>query len=147
MLLLAIRPKFVQMIFSGTKTVELRRRQPRIKIGDSIAVYASSPRKALVGIVDVADIAQDGPAKLWRRVKLGCGLSHAEYTGYFEHARKAIGISVCNPRLLRTPLSLLELQTNWPSFWPPQCFRYLVPDEEAFLLSMPFTATRQTAAA
>ena len=51
-LLLSIHHKYTNMIFDGNKRVELRRVRPRhLNEGDLILVYATSPEKALLGVL------------------------------------------------------------------------------------------------
>ena len=50
--LLSIRPEFSRLIFSGRKTIELRKRLPKF-LGRFILVYESSPSKVLAGVLKV----------------------------------------------------------------------------------------------
>jgi predicted transcriptional regulator len=47
--LMSIRPKYADLIFSGEKTHELRRKVPNVSSGDVIVVYSSSPEKRMKG--------------------------------------------------------------------------------------------------
>jgi len=51
--LISIRPRFAEMIFSGSKTVELRRVCPKVSVGDLALVYVSSPAMELRGSFEV----------------------------------------------------------------------------------------------
>jgi predicted transcriptional regulator len=50
------------MIFDGNKRVELRRVRPRhLNEGDLILVYATSPEKALLGVLEVEKVVEMSP--------------------------------------------------------------------------------------
>src|SRR6185503_3263930 len=60
-LLISVRPRFAEMIFAGTKVVELRRLRPRIGTGDLVFVYVSSPVMALAGAFEVGEVVSGAP--------------------------------------------------------------------------------------
>jgi predicted transcriptional regulator len=64
-LLISIRPSFVEAIFARTKTVELRRVKPRLKMGDLVVIYASGTTKGIVGAFDVAGVTKATPKHIW----------------------------------------------------------------------------------
>lgn len=45
--LISIKPKFVEQIFAGTKTFELRKKLFKRTV-DTIVIYSSSPKKKLL---------------------------------------------------------------------------------------------------
>src|ERR1051326_6507001 len=85
-LLLSIRPRFVEAIFAKTKTVELRRVKPRLEAGDLVVMYASGPIKGIVGAFEVAGVTAATPKRIWRRYNGGSGLSKKEFDTYFAGA-------------------------------------------------------------
>ena len=74
-LLLSIRPRFVSAIFSGIKTIELRRVKPRVLAGDLVVIYASDSIKGIVGAFEVADVTAAAPRSIWRRYNGKSGLT------------------------------------------------------------------------
>src|ERR1039458_7312914 len=66
--LISIRPRFAEMIFAGSKTVELRRVCPKVSVGDLALVYVSSPAMELRGSFEVGKILTASPSALWRKV-------------------------------------------------------------------------------
>lgn len=133
MLLLSIRPEYVDRILAGEKLVELRRRRPRCTAGDCIAIYCSAPRMELVAVVGVNEVRVKSPESLWREVRTFSGVSRSTYRDYFEGADRAVGIMISGVQRLREPIPLNELRTEWPGFHPPQGFRYLTATQIAFL--------------
>src|SRR5712671_5544390 len=90
-LLLSIKPKYAEKIFSGNKRVELRRTKPNVKKGDLVAVYVSSPVMALMGEFEVEAVMKNTPRALWCEVNNYAGVSKSEYDEYYEGSKTAFG--------------------------------------------------------
>ncbi len=134
-LLLSIRPEFAGGIFAGRKTVELRRVRPRVSRGDLVIVYATSPLKAVVGHFDVGGVFEETPTALWDKVAGNAGITHEQFSSYYEGARSAFGISIENPREFREGLGLSFLRQELQGFHPPQSYHYLDPSQAEKILS------------
>lgn len=123
---LSVKPRFAHDMLAGTKTVELRRTRPqRIDAGGLIVLYASSPVKAVLGTVQVERIVTASPDALWKLVEHAAGLTREEFDLYFNGADEAVGIFIRSPSSAADPYELDEIRAVWPSFHPPQAFRYL----------------------
>ncbi len=123
--LMSIKPRFVEMIFSGEKTVELRRVRPKLGIGDRVLVYASAPTCALVGEFIVAGIVEGSPNSIWRRVRGKAGVTKTDYRFYFSGAPRAVAIQISSQRIYDKEPTLDELRSRFSRFHPPQSYRYL----------------------
>ena len=122
---MSIRPRFAQGILAGTKTVELRRRAPRLEPGDLVVVYETSPTKAIVGWATVDAIETAPSAALWGRVRGHAGVSRREFNAYFAGAATATAIHLSDAVALATPIVLDAIRTRWPWLRPPQSYRYV----------------------
>jgi predicted transcriptional regulator len=145
MLFLSIHPRFVEKILTGEKTIELRRQRPRSVAGDWIAVYATTPERQLRCIVQVKAVRVESVSDLWRHARNHAAVTKDEYDSYFCGTDQAVGIVLGTPISLMTPVSLEELRNVWPSFQPPQGFRYLDDDQVRFVKS--FAPRREKIAA
>jgi predicted transcriptional regulator len=123
-LFISIKPRYAEMIFSGTKTVELRRTEPRVAKGDKMIVYVSSPEKVVTGHCTVTEIEKDTPKKLWLRIRDKAGVTKEEFDDYFDGASQAIAIHVRKPKKFGNPVCLGTLREDF-SLQPPQSFRYV----------------------
>ncbi len=132
-LLLSVKPEFANRILNGTKTVELRRRLPKIEPGDKIALYVSSPVKQLVATLEIENVKIEKPTMLWKVVAEKAGLSRLEYDRYFKGSTKAVGIFLKNVKQKGSPLTLAHMRSVIRGFHPPQSFRYLREDERLAL--------------
>ncbi|MDJ0648267.1 MAG: ASCH domain-containing protein [Xenococcaceae cyanobacterium MO_188.B19] len=133
-LLLSIKPKYVTQIFSGKKTVELRRVKTKLKPGDLVIVYSTSPQKALTGFFEVDKVLRDENLdSFWQKVKDYARVNHETFQDYYRGAALAVGIFIKNYHQFSKPVSLETLKSNIPGFHPPQNYHYL-DDEKVNIL-------------
>ncbi|MGH8017881.1 MAG: ASCH domain-containing protein [Opitutaceae bacterium] len=130
-LLLSIKPRFADAIFSGEKTVEIRRVRPRLRAGDLVFVYVSSPRCALEGAFEVERLLEAEPKQLWKFVAGRAGLPHKEFDDYLSGCEIAFGIVIRRRWQLAEPLHLKKMRKRRVD--PPQSYRYLLPKHQAAL--------------
>jgi predicted transcriptional regulator len=121
-ILLSIHPQHAHRIFSGDKTIELRRVRPRVSPGDKVIVYITAPESLLAGAFDVSEVYQCSPTVLWAEIGPKSGLSRAAFRAYFAGAHKACGIGIGETRRFTRPVPLAELRKHVPGFHPPQSY-------------------------
>ena len=124
-LLVSIRPRFVEQIFAGTKTVELRRIRPRVQAGDLVVVYASGTQKALVGAFQIAKLHATSPTSIWRKFAPQTGLTKDEFDSYFTGLEIGFAIEIERTWRLAVPVNLATLRRQRGGFHAPQSYRYL----------------------
>lgn len=124
-LLLSIYQPYADMIFDGTKKVELRRVRPNVASGDIVLVYTPSPTMKLVGEFQVDRVLEGRPATIWAKVKNFSGITRVDFDQYYEGAAVAFGIIVRKAWRLDRPIELAVLRQIWSGFSPPQGYRYL----------------------
>lgn len=95
--LMSIKPRYAAMILNGTKTVELRRKVPRLAIGSTVLVYASSPVRQIVGTFAIVGVFEDELDALWANVCDRCGIERAEFDVYFAGANRGGGLVIGDP--------------------------------------------------
>jgi predicted transcriptional regulator len=121
---MSIKPEYLYKILNGSKTIELRKTKPKIKQGDLLIFYASSPSKALSGAALVKGIIEDTPANLWKCYSDKVGIDINSYDSYFSKCTKAYGI-ILDCVWEYDPVPLDELRDTITGFFPPQSYRYL----------------------
>jgi len=124
-LLLSIRPHYAEKIFSGEKTVELRRTKPRLESGDLVLVYTSSPRCALTGAFLVANVVSGTPEQIWRKCRAKAQIDHAAFAKYYEGATIGYAIGIECAWAFDQQVTLPELRRRMKGFHPPQIYQYL----------------------
>ncbi|MGM5595037.1 ASCH domain-containing protein [Corynebacterium glucuronolyticum] len=122
-LLISIRPKYVQKILDGTKTVELRKTKPNLSNGSKIFVYASSPVKALAATADLVETISLPPGELWEKVGHQAGVSKDEFFQYFAGCTTAHALVLSDVSRVARSVDLAELRSE--GLAPPQSWRYL----------------------
>ena len=91
-LMLSIHPKYAEMIFDGSKKVELRRVKPNLSEKDNVVIYVTSPKKQIQGEFVVERIVRKPLNELWSLVQYESGLSREEFFSYFEGLDYGYGI-------------------------------------------------------
>ncbi len=61
-ILMSIKPPYVDMLISGCKTIEIRKRAVRAPAGARIWIYATSPRRQVVASARLEAVAVEAPA-------------------------------------------------------------------------------------
>lgn len=128
-LLISIRPQFVESIFAGNKTVELRRVKPRLQVGDLVVIYASGSTKAIVGAFEVEGVTIASPLAIWRKHNGGSGLGRAEFDRYFDGTDVGYAIRIGKLWKLPCPIPLGTLRNRRSGFRPPQSYHYWQLDD------------------
>lgn len=134
-LLISIRPRFAEMIFTGSKTVELRRVCPKVSSGDLALVYVSSPTKELQGGFEVKEVISASPLALWRKVGKKSGITQKEFFDYFDGKTEAHALVIKHAWKLPVPIRLASLRQRRGGFRPPQSFHYLRINDTSLLAS------------
>jgi predicted transcriptional regulator len=132
-ILLSVKPRFADLIVLGSKRVELRRVVP-LRPVETIALYSSSPIQAIVAMVDVKEIIEASPSKLWRLSKeYGGGLTKTELENYFESKKTGFALILDNVRIFEKPIKPKRIIKE---FSPPQSYKYLSAKEFQKLINL-----------
>jgi predicted transcriptional regulator len=126
---MSIKPKYSDLIFSGVKTIELRRVCPKVTQGDLILVYVSSPRMALVGGFEVEGIVSAPPEDLCKKWHSKAGVDQPTFLGYFQGSTTAYGILIGRTWQFDSATELKALRRSKGGFHPPQSYRYVAREE------------------
>lgn len=123
-LLLSLHPHHSRNIFSGKKTIELRKKALKENDGkltfSHILIYETTPTKAIVGFCEAVQVFCFDAGIFCNYSKRLC-LSHDEIHEYLGNDW-GYGIVLKNPQLI-TPIPLATMQET--GIKPPRCYRYL----------------------
>ena len=108
-ILMSIKPTYAELILSGLKLVEIRKKFADRRVGARVVLYASSPQKAIVGEAIVRRITLGCPAEIWEKFGSDLGCSMAEFRSYVGSAMKVSAIEFENVIPYREPLSLSQM--------------------------------------
>lgn len=123
-LLLSVRPRFARALLGGTKTVEIRRRFPDVPADTTVAIYSSTPDKAVLGTMRSAGLIRSTPAQIWRDYSAVMELTRAQLADYLHGASECSVLKLERPLLWEKPVPLTHLRQIL-SLEPAQSFRYL----------------------
>lgn len=121
-ILISLRTKYAESIFSGTKSVELRKRRPNVPLGARVWIYETSPVAAIRGYANVSRIETGSPSTIWRKLGCATGTSKREFDEYFESRAIAHAIVLVNVMELENPLTLARIRELIGDFHPPQFY-------------------------
>lgn len=120
-IILSIKPKYCEEIFSGTKRFEYRRRIFRKDV-QSVLIYATSPICKIVGEFEIEKIIADTPDSIWNQTNRYGGISRESYNQYFQGADIAYALSIAKCIRYNEPLNPKIIDEN---FVAPQSYRYV----------------------
>lgn len=126
--IISIHPDYADAILAGEKTIELRRRVPKLTNGSRLWIYATQPMGAVVGVVTIRDVAKASPSTIWRRHRGGAGVDHASFKAYFKGAQEAVAILLTAAERVG-PITVKQLRKIRDRFHPPQVLLRLTDTE------------------
>lgn len=119
--LMSIHPEFAELILTGEKRVEFRRR-PLAREATHIVIYATSPISAVVGVAEISRVAHGSPSALWSAFGSVGGIGRTEFFGYFDGTGRGVAYVLRRARACLQPVPLGK--SGLPGR-PPQAFQYL----------------------
>jgi len=120
-LLLAIKPRFSRLIFEEKKTIELRKRMPKITVKHAI-IYETSPSKKITGIFKIKKMYKKSTKKLLK-LSRKAQVSRKFMKKYYEGHENGTAIEVEEVFELDNHISIEKLREH--NITIPQDYRYL----------------------
>ena len=127
-ILMSIHPKYAKAIISGEKTAELRRVKLKLKNGDLVVIYETSPIMAVTSIFSVKQLLWLPIEKLWDKTKNIAAVSKEEFFDYFIGNTCGCAIIIDKVWVLNTKKPLSEFKSADKAIKPPQSYIYLPYD-------------------
>lgn len=130
--LLSVKPTFALRLLSGEKTAEVRRRFPHLPRGTTVYLYASSPTRALIGVLRIVSVNTASPDALWPQFGVALDIAEEYFRQYLEGKETATVIDMRVDERWTHPVSLDAMRAS-ADVNPPQSYRYLNPEQERTL--------------
>lgn len=130
--IISIHPDYADAILAGRKTIELRRRVPKLMIGSRLWIYATRPTGAVVGVVVVQDVAKAHPTTIWEQHREAAGVDQESFRAYFAGTHEAVAIVLTAAKRIR-PITIEQLRSIRDRFHPPQVMIRLTVSESKAL--------------
>ncbi|PZX52564.1 ASCH domain-containing protein [Algoriphagus chordae] len=128
LILVSIKPEFVEKIFDGTKKIELRKVSPHVEPGDLMIVYSTSPEMAIVGVCQIEKVIRSTPKEIWNSHSEVLGIDETRFFDYYSESSRAVGIVINSAKRLKSKISLESIKRKFPRFAPPQTYKYYSKD-------------------
>ena len=131
-ILISLEPRHAQNVFSGVKSVELRRRPVAVDPGDVMWIYSKRPRAEVLGWTEIKGVRCASPSSIWKSYGAQTAVTRKEFFEYFSGRSVAYAIELANVSLLESPVTLERLRAAEKDFCPPQFFKRLHPTSACF---------------
>ncbi len=118
--LISVKPHYAQLIESGEKRVEFRRRFPPEVSGGRAIFYVSTPVRRIAMTARIARVVRGTPTALWREFHEAGGTTRAAFDMYFVGARVGVALVLADVRMLRPGIALADPRLRAAGFRPPQ---------------------------
>ena len=119
--LLSIKPKYADLIFSGVKHYEYRRVLFQVPSIKKIIVYAPRPVSKIIGEFKIDTTITSDIADLWKKTKNHAGIDKDFYQKYFKGLEIGHAIKIKNPKKYRKHKELKDFNIEYA----PQSFIYI----------------------
>lgn len=121
-ILLPLKPKFIPLIFNGTKKWEFRKSFfKKYCENDLIFIYGTAPIEKIVGYFKGKEIRHSSPQELWLQCSEQSGLSEAEFFEYFHGKTEGYAIHIDDLTIFPHRVDLHALGLSQP----PQLYSYI----------------------
>lgn len=120
-ILMPINPQYVDEILAGRKKYEYRKIKAKKANVDKMIIYSTSPIMKVVAEVDIKEILEEEPEKLWKMTKSESGITKSFYNKYYKNKNIAVAYKLGKIKIYNEPKNLNEIGINYV----PQSFVYL----------------------
>lgn len=135
-ILLSLRPAYADLVFSGLKKAELRRRIATDMEGRDVFIYVSSPERRIRGGFTVDKVWSGPPEIIWDQVSTLAQVDRRTFDSYYAGCSIAFALGITSVWEYKNSPSLVMIRKRFHDFVVPQSWRYLQPDECQFFLKM-----------
>ena len=120
---ISIHPQYAEKILDGSKTIELRRRFPKLD-GGRLLIYSTTPEKSVIGFAEIKRVSYLPVRKLWTEFSHLTHIAKKDFAEYFSGITHGYAVSLKNPKKFKRPISAEYLKKEYGVI-PPQSYRYL----------------------
>ena len=126
--IISLKPRHVNNVLDGTKTVELRSRPVNLCPGTRLWIYSTLPDGFIGAVATIDKIHMSSPNNIWRKYSNQIAISKKEYDGYVLGKEKVSAILLTDIKKIEPAISLDVLRRDTSNFHPPQFFKKLSPN-------------------
>lgn len=112
-ILMPINPEYVDEILAGRKKYEYRKIKAKRNNVNKMIIYSTSPIMKVVAEVDIKEILEEHPEKLWEMTKNESGISKDFYNKYYKNRDTAIAYKLGTIKIYDKPKNLDDIGINY----------------------------------
>ena len=121
-IMLSVSPGYARSILDGKKSVELRRRAPRISDGTRAWLYATLPEGQVVALLTIDTVVEAPLGEIWNRYGQKAAIRREAFDAYFTGLETGAALIIRDVQAMKVPVSLNEIRQHG-AFQPPQFYR------------------------
>lgn len=106
-ILLSIHPEYVEKIIDRSKKYEFRKRRCKQEI-KKIIIYETAPVCMVIGEVEVVEVMEGTPEKIWEMTEEFSGIKKNLFESYYENQDNAVAFHLGTVKKYRKPKSIEE---------------------------------------
>ena len=126
--IISLKPRYVDLVLSGKKTVELRNRIVRMNSGTRIWIYATRPVSGIVALAEVASVVHGAPLDIWNRFEREMCIDKICFDSYIKDRERVSALMLTSIRKLKPSVTLDWIRRSVGDFQPPQFYAHLTLD-------------------
>jgi len=120
--LISIKPKHVENILSGAKTVELRTRSVNLEVGDTLWIYSTLPQGCINTVATIEFVITDTRSTIWDNYRDQIYITKSDFDDYTNGIDKLTIIGLGSIKKISEPITLSQLRAVDSKFSPPQFY-------------------------
>lgn len=122
-ILLSVQPNYANLIFSGKKQVEIRKKFSRRWVGRKAVVYGTQPLGSLIGEVTLSNVTPGSPSAIWEQYGARSGCTFKEFEDYVGDSEEVYAIELSNVYPYLAPIGIAQIShLVREELRPPQSF-------------------------
>lgn len=130
--IISIKPRHVENILSGKKTVELRTRGISLPEGSRLWVYTTLPVGKVRLFAEIGFIDRLSPRDMWKKHGTNICVAKKDFDEYTKGRDYVFAIGLRKIRQLDKDIGLETMRKYEENFQPPQFFSRLYPDSALY---------------
>lgn len=120
--LFSINQEYLDAFVKGKKCVELRRRAPKLMPGTDVWLYSKLPTGKISAKLVLDRVELKEKSQIWDQFSHCLALTKDRFDQYLIDLDQAAILKFATIQLLEYPVELRDIQSDFPSFRPPQFY-------------------------
>jgi predicted transcriptional regulator len=130
--IISIKPRHVENILNGVKTVELRTKSINMPIGSKLWIYTTLPVGKVEASAEIQFIETLSPKEIWEKYGKNICISEEEFMNYTNGRDVVTAIGLTDVESLCGSICLQTMRNYEKGFQPPQFISKLYPERELY---------------